>query len=195
MKKILKFTMLSAVLLGLAGWLISCDNGKKECEIIYCVTPTDMKPIDWEDYNDVYTTYWYFTADGSGPWGQFQPFKISGRVPQMDLSALEGRVGCFYLYDYYHNDEPYIEEAGRRLIRIPVSISDSAVADSLYHKFVTADLTKKCYIRGRLLVMAVDSWSIDYCYRSPLGFKHHCISPTGLIVSIEVFSADDIYFE
>jgi hypothetical protein len=201
MKKIIKLITLSAILLMLAGEFISCKGKENDCEIIFCDPPADMKPIDWEGYNDVYSTYWNFAINGGGnSFEQFKQFKIFGRVQQMDLSAPEGSVDRFYLYDFDYDDEPYVGDRPY-LTRIEIRVKNTTTADSLYHKFAKTDLTKKCYIRGTIWGLHVDPfwscarWVREHKHLFHLDIKYYCDRYNGLIAQVEVSSADDIYFE
>ena len=156
MKKILKLTVLSAVLLMFAGWFISCNDKEKEIETenpCNSKRPTDLKPIDWENYNEVYDVYWnaYKGTEVSNDMGR--NIKICGWVFQGSHSEVVN-LENFVLIDKEKNifeGNPYTNGIGIYVrTRLNYTDNNGNFIDSLKIKFDEADITKKCYISGTL---------------------------------------------
>jgi len=146
--------------------------------------PKGVKPIDWENYNDVYTVKWNFTKECSntnndtgkdikvfgwifqgteGLYSSVNPENFPLIDKEANIFAANSSVGTsFYVkVGYFENSEDC-----------------KAFIDSLKTKFATADITKKCYISGKLYY---SEYSDNKCCN---------ISP-----EIHIYSINDIYFE
>jgi len=196
MKTFLKIAVLSAVLLMLAGGLISCDrdNDNSHC---YLDRPQDLRPIDWESYNDVYTIFWTYSKleDGFAHSTReirrdtAKVIKLYGWLHQgndssVDITSLTlvgSETYIFTQLEELHNFFP-LSTLPRVSLRL---VSGTDLEETLKQKFDTIDITRKLYVRGRLYfgptvcVTFADQvgccW-IDYFF-------------------IRIYSADDIYFE
>ena len=114
---------------------VACD---KECKID---RPKDVKPIDWENYNDVYTVYWNLVHLSSEPINlQSDTIKITGWV-RLPLYSMEG----------YFNLVENVSQAGK----IPGSVSNPNIIvicpNSIREYLDTCDLTRQCFIEGLLI--------------------------------------------
>ena len=94
--------------------------------------PKNIKPIDWENYNDVETVYWnivHCCSESSD--FEYLPIKITGWKPwNLDQFSL-----CDYPDAYYGNSPMSV-------VYITCSLPGfRAMLD-------TCDLTKKCYVEG-----------------------------------------------
>ena len=186
MKKNLKLTALSAVLLMFAGWFISCDDKKKEIETenpCNSKRPTNLKPIDWENYNDVHTFSLYYRGKcEEEAWllgDEGKTINVSGWMHQnMGWWETQGKIHFFTLID--NKADIYIIPYGG--LGIFISTEDPIVAKELYDKVIMADVSKKMHLRGTLSFSMMHIDGIDFgC----------CI----ISASITLQSVDDIYFE
>ena len=153
MKKVI-FSIIAVLLL-----FAACD---KNCKIKY---PKDLKPIDWENYNDVYTVYWNLAHCCSESINiQSDTIKISGwKVQSRDLFALGDDAKCA---------ETLFVPSPSTVVYIDFDFLEA------YAFLDTCDLTKKCFIKGK----------INY---TPNEFTSRCfIEP-----KIKVMDINDIYFE
>ena len=134
MKKIKTIMILciSAMLLLFAG----CKN---KCEIDY---PKNIKPIDWENYNDVYTVYWNYHTLCS-------EIKVEDADKEIMLS---GWVRLpLYNRENYFNLVADVAQAGEYPGPAPtLHISIAMYEDSIRYYLDTCDITRKCFIKGRL---------------------------------------------
>ena len=147
------------IILCLTALLLLFAACKKHC---YLKSPKNLKPIDWENYNDIYTVYWNTVHCCSEAKNlQNDTIKISGWKPSnsIDLSSL-----CDYPDAYYGN--------GIVVVQIAYYLSE------IHAKLDTCDLTKKCYIKGRI-------------YLDSEHFPRGCT----VFPIIEITDPNDIYFE
>jgi len=144
--------------------------------------PENLKPIDWENYNDVYTVHWtyYRRNDIDDPWvfeDDEKPIRVHGWVAPdgFDIGLDLGPSHFILIGDESNDHIPFI----------PVLIiGGSEIVDSIKEKIATADLTKKSYVRGKLCTHTA------VCITTrPWGCR--CI----VHPRIRIYSADDIYFE
>ena len=150
--KISFIVRLLVVMCGVA--LLSCScKGEEKCGEIK--KPKDLKPIDWENYNDVYTVYWNYKINGCSKYGLTgEIVKVSGWIFQgkgepyhppvnpTDFQLMSNEENIFS-----HN--PY-ERGGVTLsVRYYGSSED---LESLKAKFSTTDITKKCYVSGEIFI-------------------------------------------
>ena len=179
MKKILKITALSAILLSLVGTIVSCDKDKENPCIID--RPKDLKLIDWGNYNDVYTVYWtYYNREaGTESWvyeDTTKILKIYGWIIQnheWDEHNYNG-LADFIFVDSQDGELPHVPF---------VAVGDSDVVDSIKTKLSIADPTKKWYAQGKLsfpTALCIDGADFGCCLLVPV---------------IKIYRVDDIYFE
>jgi len=127
----------------------ACDKG---CKI---KRPKNVKPIDWENYNDVYDVFgnyntlcsetkekdrgreimicgWIFQGIEENPFYNIsRTFAIISNEEDIFLGNFSTRgTGIYVCLDYSNNNENLI--------------------NSLKIKFDTTDITKKCFIKGKL---------------------------------------------
>jgi hypothetical protein len=124
--------------------LAACDKG---CKIKY---PKDVKPIDWENYNDVYTVYWNTVHPCSDLCNHPEDFWNY----QCDTIKISGWKAWGYDYFYLCDDAKYaIRDLGYTapfpMMRIRCNLP------SFKDKLDTCDLTKKCFIKGILVFESV----------------------------------------
>ena len=138
-----------------------------------CLTqrPKDVKPIDWGDYNDVYTVYWnYHTlCSETKEEDRGKEIMIYGWM-QPGWDGVSVSASMFALKDD-RND----------IILASIDIKtvvNSLEYDSIQTKLNSCDLAKKCFIKGRL----------DF----------HCLHIQGwskAVAGIYLENVNDIYFE
>ena len=104
--------------------LTACKNG---CKIDY---PKNVKPIDWENYNDVYTVYWNYHQECPGRQeDENKEIMVYGWLHDSDMFLLADR-----------NSNP---NGGNPHIIIQAANQVPTIIDS-------SDLKKKCFIKGIL---------------------------------------------
>ncbi len=133
--------------------------------------PKEVKPIDWNNYNDVHTVFWnYYTfCSKVKQEDEGKEIMVSGWILQSPL------VDGLYLL----ND---ISQASIRPIprtHLPILILRNPT--EILQKLDTCDLTKKCYIKGELLFNCLETMS------------RVCESEAA--VELIVYNASDIYFD
>lgn len=143
--------------------------------------PKGVKPIDWVNYNDVYTVFWNCVRDCK------EPDNDKGREIKIYGWMFQGCHGetlnpsFFCVIDNEANIFANNSSVGTSIyVRVGGNNYEEmrALIDSLKSKFASADITKKCYIRGRLFL---DQQPENYCCRT---------APEIIINSV-----DDINFE
>jgi len=176
---IIKLLAINAIFL----MIFSCE---KKCEIN---KPKGLKPIDWENYNDVYTVGFNcakycseisfmerFDTDS------LKKIKITGWIFQGPGNPPEPINPAHFLLT--NNKENIFGwnsstkgETGC-YIRVSYLGDYKSLIDSLRLKFEATDVTMKCYVSGRLMYHEIHSGHC--CYAYPV---------------IILYSANDIYFE
>ena len=139
MKRILT---LSTLLLFFATGFYSCD---KTC-YINKKRPQDLKPIDWENYNDAYTIYWNSVhLCSENPFSQHDSTDENwGTIKIAGWHAWS--YDSFVLCD----DSKYADPKLGHSAAFPfVAISFSRIPE-IYSIFETCDMTKKMFITGDL---------------------------------------------
>jgi len=128
--------------------------------------PKDVKPIDWENYNDVYTVYWNCYSSYKKIKSEYEgkTIKISGWSPWW--------YDSFYLCD----DAKYVDNTVRADV-IP-TILITCYLPGFKEKLDTCDLKKKCFVKGKIRFDTLE-------YSSSYSIK----------TKIEVTDINDIYFE
>ncbi|MDR1878605.1 MAG: hypothetical protein LBQ64_03455 [Bacteroidales bacterium] len=172
MKKVILFLMATTLIITSCRKACKENDCKKEYGCDEIIRPSNLKPIDWNNYNDVYTVYWNLSDVCSKEDRRYNEesviIKVSGwKAWSYDLFSL-----C---------DEPkYANQELRYTGAYPIiTVKHFAIDDSLFNaKMDTSDLKKKCYITGRILMAELPTM---YC----------CLT----IPEIHLYSIDDIYFE
>jgi len=149
MKKIALFTIV------LSLFLTSCEKKGDVCKINY---PNNVKDIDWNNYNDVYTVHWNYHSecgkvknDDNG-----KEIMVYGILSPEYVQSAE----FLYLTDCINDLKPIIIIETRRVFE----------NDSLFYqvqaKLDTSDLTKKCFIKGEIYLF--DFHTNDCCWSRPI---------------------------
>ena len=102
--------------------------------------PKDVKPIDWENYNDVYTVFWncYGYCDDY-IMNYHENIMVSGWISQ----PTHGNISAHHFI--------LVNNQGDRSETFPnIPVKSYALSDELQAMFDTCDLTKKCFIKGKL---------------------------------------------
>ena len=155
-------------LCGIVLFVCSCSTCKID-------KPKNLKAIDWNNYNDVYTVYWNNVKDCSEiGYDTTKYIKVYGWI----RNNYNG-----FSFELVSSKEDIDSQDGR-IIRIDIlaNVGDyeyqKILVDSLKAKFDSTDLSKKCYIRGEL------------SYNELADNK--CCST---VPRIYITNIDDIYFE
>ena len=127
--------------------LSACE---KDCKINY---PKNLKPIDWENYNDVYTVYWNYKSD-------CQEIRKDENKDIM-VSGWIHNFNGFSRLDFELGDTP--DENHTPCILITTSVGDVPYEGlEVILKLDTCDLSKKCFIKGKLLFYQPFSDGMSY---------------------------------
>jgi len=155
------------VLLSITGF--SC---KENCDIN---RPKNLKPIDWENYNDPYTVYWNGLKNCSEPgFDDGTKIKVSGWIRQCANVQIPINPDLFAL-----TEEKYMSECnGAKGTILHVRPYYSDFLDSL-KIILNTNLEKKCYINGILSYNSLYDMG-PCCHVTP---------------EIIIYSVDDIKFE
>jgi len=156
------------VILYIAALFMLSVACKPNCDV---KIPNGVKPIDWENYNDTYTVYWNYKGNDCSSSGKTGlTIKMYGWIfhPQ-DVSAWS-----FYLL----SDSLLVEANNPKCAMVWIKCFEKEEIGRLKAKFDTSDLTKKCYVAGKLFI---DSFSNNDC----------CTTES----EITIENADDVYFE
>jgi len=104
--------------------------------------PRKVKPIDWENYNDVYTAFWntYSTISESSNILQREIMVYGWVKPKYS----EYR---FTLVTDTHDSDKSLQLVGKPHFDVYIRGSEMAL---IREKLDTCDLTKKCYVKGKL---------------------------------------------
>lgn len=182
MKKIVFLVILCGTTL-FAFFVFSC---KQSCDI-EIEKPNDVKPIDWNNYNDVYTVFWnIFKNDciGSG-YLTSDTIKVYGIIDELEydyyggfhsfLLISESKYEDNFIYDHLYNKYKY---------KVPsVNVYCYHITEELQSIIDSCDITKKkCYIKGELgtRIITHDAPLARCCFTVP------CVT---------LYSIYDIYFE
>ena len=164
---------LVAILCSVSLFVLSC--GRTEIE-----KPSDVMPICWEDYNDVYHVFWNYRSrkcsTKTGTTGK--TIKVFGWVKNVNTHELllvsDPNVPVFSSYD--NSIDVYSMYIRKGIAVLQVRLHP--IADEAKIKLDTCDFTKKCFIQGELAVENRHS-------------KPHC----SIVPTIVLNDIDDIYFE
>jgi hypothetical protein len=125
--------------------------------------PKGIKPIDWENYNDVYTVYWNYSESGDMSMNQGftgDTIKVYGWIFQGNHGETIN-PGMFMLIENEKNifdPNPWIEKR----TGFYIETFDKELINALKVKFSETDITKKCYIIGSLI--SIDTGTIVYLF-------------------------------
>ena len=133
---------MNKIILHLTTLLLLFAACEKKCTIKY---PKDIKTIDWENYNDVYTVYWNYVH-------------VSGSKQEHKMRMDEGKEIMIYgwITSQYSGPIPLFDlcESPNGGIHCPIGIVlPTPYPDFFVHlrtKLDTCDLIKKCFIKGKL---------------------------------------------
>ncbi|MDR2569347.1 MAG: hypothetical protein LBD23_03485 [Oscillospiraceae bacterium] len=169
--------------------LFACSCKQRTCDVDI-EKPGDLKPIDWGEYNDVYTVFWNILKNdcrGSG-YQTEDTVKVYGKIS--DLKYVQHYPGdstylhSFVLNDIHEYNDIFIFDHLRTKYGCPapsVTIFCYHIADKLQKMLDSCDMMKECFIKGELGTIGIGSEGFDKC----------CFT----VPSIYLCSIDDIYFE
>jgi hypothetical protein len=175
MKKIY-FLLLAICLIGTA-----CEEKDKQCNNIE--KPADLKPIDWENYNDAYTVYRnYYSSCGAAKREDIgKDIMIYGWICTIyrDKYMLENGD---WLYDGVKLvDNPNFYNPNKKN-SLPegtwIGIESGFPIDEFQAKLDACDLAKKCFIKGKLGFREIEA---GMCCKS--------------LPYIHIIEIENIYFE
>ncbi|MDR1878606.1 MAG: hypothetical protein LBQ64_03460 [Bacteroidales bacterium] len=163
MKKVFLF-LLTATLI-----VTSCQKG---CGVR---RPRNVNSIDWNNYNDVYTVYWNLSGECSKENRRYNEDSVIIKVSGWKAWSYDR----FSLCDdpKYANQELGYTGASP-IITVHYFGKDSLFSAKFNEKMDTSDLTKKCYITGRIFMKDLPKM---FCCRT--------------VPQIHLNSVDDIYFK
>ena len=159
------------IILYITALLLLFSACKKSCKIKY---PKDIKPIDWENYNDVYTVYWnsrtvFDDANNKIEQDRGKDIMMYGWVHFGDFS----NIHSFALRQSFNSDIKCA--VGVPLIQID---SINYLHEQVQAKLDTSDWSKKCFISGKLM-----------------GVSFSDMNCTWIEPRIEITDINNIYFE
>ena len=128
--------------------------------------PTDVKPIDWENYNDVYTVYWNYASSYSK-----RKQEDEGRI----IKISGWHAWSFDKFVLCDDDEYYWAKRVSPVVHIDCWLPEFR---EFRANLDTSDLTKKCFVKG---VLRFDQINIGLC--------------TNAEPSVEIIDINDIYFK
>ena len=153
------------IVLSITGF--SCN---KKCGVD---KPKNIKPIDWENYNDVHTVKWNFRDDCS----KF-PLGRTGKTIKMYGWIFHPQSVNPYLFALL-SDSLFVEADNPKCAMVYVICDgDREECTAISSKINSSDSKRKCYVMGEL--------SIDH-----LAGNTCCTSEPEILLK----SSDDIYFE
>ena len=155
------FSKIIVLLLGVLWISAGCD----QCN--YPKIPKKLSPINWEEYNDVYTVYWNGAKKGWALNGK--TVKITGWLYNPDRVEVSGR--CLSPY-FQLADSP--NDKG-----VSLAAGSEEIIELLKIKFANSDLTKKCYMTG-----IIRMGTLEFCLRDKY-----------FTTCVEITDIDNIYFE
>jgi len=156
------FSKIIVLLLGVLWISAGCDDCKDP------KIPKNLPPIDWENYNDVYTACWNFDKRGWKLDGK--PIKIIGWL----FMAGEKVYIDIGQNSFWLTKKPG-QAYGEDLI-VVVRVMDDLI-EPLQIKFANYDLTQKCYIMGKIQMSQL---CLECCFR---------------VTEIVITDINDIYIE
>ena len=170
MNKIIFLTVFCITTLLLLFTACKKDCKKGNCKDDPCKIdrPKDVKPIDWENYNSVYDVFWNYYAESHEEnvkiyQDGYKDIMIYGWVRNLNY-------GYINLYDFY------LREYSNGNTCSVIIWGLDRFFDKTQIKLDTCDLTKKCFVKGKL---SYNELQTNYC---------------GWITPV-IVDIDDIYFE
>jgi hypothetical protein len=150
------------IILFLIVLLLAFTGCKKRCEID---KPKDLQPIDWENYNDVYTVYHNLSAsDKLDDMPVGKKIKVAGWIRTNEhISADKFSIRTDSINTGDHSS---------------IQIIGTAISEDLQIKFDTCDLSKKCFIKGKIVLQGAKTM--------------YCTTYYGIII---IENIEDIYFD
>ena len=197
MKTILKITALSAILLMLAGGLVSCREKFNDSHC-FIERPESLMPISWDNYNDVFTVFWTYSKleDGFAHSTReirrdtAKTIKLYGWLHQGDDSLVD--ITSLTLVGNKEHIFAPIETISQGIFNIPSLpkvtlrfVGEEGLIEVLKNKLDATDITRKCFIRGRLYFGGTTC--VSFSNRTGCCWINNFF--------IRIYSADDIYFE
>ena len=133
--------------------------------------PENIKPIDWKNYNDVYTVYWtYHERCCCQKWvfDDLEKYiKISGWLYRgKKEEVLDGLSwpGWFYLIDNYDESNTFAENLGTVGPFVTFMVKERHLVEALREKFATSDITSKWHIRGKTQAIQNGLHGADFAF-------------------------------
>jgi hypothetical protein len=124
------------------------ENCKEEYDPCTIERPKDVKPIDWENYNDVYTVYWNYRQKCS---------EAKVEDVDKDIMIYGWILGSFN--NMYLVADKNTGTSGNPHVLLNATLQVHTILE-------TSDLTKKCFIKGKLFLR--DFATNDCCSVMPL---------------------------
>jgi len=152
--------------------------------------PSDVMPINWEDYNDAYHVFWNFFSDKCRDdigIPTEKTIKISGKFEKREIHRGEHVTVIYALksVNEYEHKGIYDIVSKRYTFFVPfVEIYCHHILEEFLEKVDSEDLTEKCYIEGKLLIVKATHYKSD-------GHDQCCFN----VPFIRLESIDGIYFE
>jgi hypothetical protein len=131
----------------------ACEK-KAQCKI---EKPANLKPIDWEGYNDVYTVYWNYYEDCS----------LGRNVDKFDTIDVYGWITGYSIHSYNLTLNDQYENSDKN---ISIQIS-SEIEEELYQTLCTTIWPKKCFIKGEIILALIQT--CNCCYTKPSIIVHN----------------------
>jgi len=121
--------------------------GCEKCKIKY---PKNIKPIDWENYNDVYTVKWNYITVGSETKTKIEQDRDKDIMIYGWVSFPHAWNIGFGLNEFFDGNGTMCTIGIQSTIDSINNIVDYSLLEQVRTKLDTSDLTKKCFIKGRL---------------------------------------------
>ncbi len=125
----------------------SCD----ERRLCLGKIPKDVKPIDWDNYNDVYTVYWNTYSSCKEISNEQRDIMMYGWVNIVAKERFQWENWLHAGISVVDNPNHYDRNKGNTLPNGTwISIEVHFPVDELQVKLDSCDLTQKCYVKGKL---------------------------------------------
>jgi len=172
------------ILLSFCMFLYSC-NKNNHCVDIYEAKPKDLKPIDFENYNDVSTVYWSYLgycSEINRSW-QDREFVLNlnnylDYPNQVDSVKVWGWVYEYFLPSTGQFFINSIKNGGSRNKNLSVFLPVH-IGNELSLKLIDVTFPAKCYLYGKVLLPCLEEGTC----------------PNKVTVSLYVNDVTNIYFE
>ena len=131
-------TVMKRIILSLAAILLLFAACEKSC---LEKRPKNVKPIDWENYNDVYTAFWNaYSKISESSYMRGQEIMVYGWV-----EAKYSEDG-FILVTNTNDTDKSLPLIGKPHLDVRIW----GQVTPIHEKLDSYDLTKKCYVKGKL---------------------------------------------